>query len=749
MPVAKLWPFMSRPYRKTLRQIWWAPLVCFGLAMVLSQTDTLRQFEWHSLDLRSQFRTSFQAGPDPRLAIVLFEDDTESRLGQPWPVDRQYHAQLTQVLALAGARMVAWDVILDATREGEGDNIMGQMAHAANEAGTIVLSAAVTNVDPTGVEPGQEGPTKPLRHVTGNITKVIGDAHAFIPFPQLRTASLYGFADSPPGLDGIRREIPLVVRVGQEVYPSLSLQILLAHYEVKGEDVQVRLGKDLTFPIKGGGKRLPLDDRGRYLLNYRYDQTGQPTDFPVYNYGALLIGLSELHLEGIKSDSPPPDMKGKIVIIGQTVTAKGDVGPSPLRELTSLTYMVANVVNNVLADDYAHRMPDWIIWTLALVLGYLGIVFIADRSVVILCGGAVIGLVGYASLALWSWVWASWWIPWAAPTVGFLGLQFVVIGRRVWQEQQTKMEIKGMFGAYVSPQLVDRLVKSGTPPKLGGHLEEITAYFSDIQGFSTFSEVLPPDRLVELMNEYLSACTDIVQEEGGTLDKYIGDAVVAMFGAPIPLGDHAYRACVAALRVQHRLGEMRELWNREGEKWPAVVRDMQTRIGLNSGPCIIGNMGSRTRFNYTMMGDDVNLAARMESGAKSWGAYTMCTATTKRMCEEHGGDRVVFRALGRIVVKGRSQAVPIYEIVGLKERVTPETRSCIELFTAGLERYYARDWDGALALFGRSAALEPNVPGRTPGVSSNPSLVYADITAHYQINPPSPDWDGVHVMQVK
>jgi adenylate cyclase len=240
-----------------------------------------------------------------------------------------------------------------------------------------------------------------------------------------------------------------------------------------------------------------------------------------------------------------------------------------------------------------------------------------------------------------------------------------------------------------------------------------------------------------------------VQEEGGTLDKYIGDAVVVMFGAPITLKDHAYRACVATQRVQRRLGELRAKWEAEGEKWPPIVRAMQTRIGLNSGPCVIGNMGSRTRFNYTMMGDDVNLAARMESGAKSWGVYTMCTEATRLACEQQGGDRVVFRPLGRIVVKGRAQAVPIHEIVGLKEWVTADTRAGLELFGAGLERYYARDWDGAAQLFQRSAALEANIPGQTPGVTSNPSLVYLEISARYKNQPPDHNWNGVYVMKEK
>jgi len=254
---------------------------------------------------------------------------------------------------------------------------------------------------------------------------------------------------------------------------------------------------------------------------------------------------------------------------------------------------------------------------------------------------------------------------------------------------------------------------------------------------------------VELMNEYLTACTDIVQEEGGTLDKYIGDAVVAMFGAPIPAADHAYRACVATQRVHYKLSELREKWKGEGEKWPEIVWNMQTRIGLNTGVCMIGNMGSRTRFNYTMMGDNVNLAARMESGAKAWGAYTMCAEATKLSCEEHGGDRLVFRRLGRIVVKGRTKAVPIFEIVGLKEHVTEQTRECIRLFEEGLDKHYALDWEGALTCFDQSKELEPNMPGITPGVVTNPSLVYLRIVAGYQANPPPSDWDGVQVMTEK
>jgi adenylate cyclase len=297
---------------------------------------------------------------------------------------------------------------------------------------------------------------------------------------------------------------------------------------------------------------------------------------------------------------------------------------------------------------------------------------------------------------------------------------------------------------------VEQLIKSDRRPELGGTEEEITAYFSDIQGYSSFSEMLTPKLLVTLLNEYLTVCTDAVQEQGGTLDKYIGDAIVAMFGAPIAQPDHAYRACVAALTVHQRLDELRAKWNADHNvPWPETVKRMRTRIGLNTGSAIIGNMGSRSRFNYTMTGDNVNLAARMESGAKSWGSYLMCTAATKDACERHGGDRVVFRALGKIVVMGRSQAVDIFDVVGLKETTDDRTRECVAIFEAALARYYQSDWAGALAGFEKSAPLEPLQPGKNPGVKSNPSLEYQRITRELSARPPGPAWDGVYVMKEK
>ena len=173
-------------------------------------------------------------------------------------------------------------------------------------------------------------------------------------------------------------------------------------------------------------------------------------------------------------------------------------------------------------------------------------------------------------------------------------------------EQKAKGRIKGMFGSYVSSDLVEQMVESGEEPSLGGEEQQITAYFSDVQSFSAFSELLSPTGLVDLMNEYLTAMTNILQEERGTLDKYIGDAIVAMYGAPIPMSDHAYQGVKTAVRMQMEQVELRKKWKAEGDKWPDIVSKMQTRIGLNTGTATVGNMGALDRFNYTMMGDMVN-----------------------------------------------------------------------------------------------------------------------------------------------
>ena len=724
-------------------------LACFILAFALGATGWVQRLENTTLDVVTQFRASpeirqkfFHDKPvaDPRVVTIGIDDSSIEAYGR-WPWNRSRHAKFMHALSFGKPPVIAWDILFTESSDEEIDAAMQTAAEKLD--GRVVFGAFTSDDDPKQPEPVEKA-NQPFTHIEGDLSKLPTSAFALRPIQPLQKAGLTAFCDTPPGKDGVRRTVPMLQQVGGKVYPSLSLQTIMVYGHVRADQVRIVLGEAIHLEGDSFRRSIPIDEHGLYFVNYRYALEGCNS----YAFAPITEGYYERYVNNQAIEGLPP-VDGSILLVGQLSTGLSDNGVTPFGAETPLVLVHANVIDNILNEDYATAIPRFPVLLGGLLLGATGLIYFAKRSLLAKCAYAFGVSVLYIGVAVVLWTFKSIALPLLWPFAGFIGLQVFMITRQLVREQRAKQQIKGMFGSYVSPELVNRMIDSGQSPELGGHDEDITAYFSDIQSFSTFSEKLPPDKLVVLMNEYLSVCTDIIQEEGGTLDKYIGDAVVAMFGAPIPLSDHALRACVASQRIHLKLLELRAKWKAEEGQWPEIVHEMQSRIGMNSGSVIVGNMGSRTRFNYTMMGDNVNLAARMESGAKSWGVYTMCTDATRIACMRDGGDRLVFRALGRIVVKGRSSAVPIFEIVGLKENVTDRTRECIGLFEQGLALYYKRDWEGALACFDQSKALEPNQPGVTPGVHSNPSLVYINLVKRYQIAPPPALWEGEYVMTEK
>lgn len=572
----------------------------------------------------------------------------------------------------------------------------------------------------------------------------------------LYTPPLLGIIDT---LNGETRAVPAFAETREGVFYHMAVRLAAFHFGAKpdAEGIQIRPHHiDLVRPDGSLATRIPLLER--QIVEVNWFTPWKTTLHPRFSF-ADVMGYAQMLKPNASAEEQAAaneffaQFEKAIVLIGPVDPLLQDLATTSLdRYPVPKVSVHGNLLKTIVSGRYLHRLPEWAVYAVIAVLT----IVVSQLAV---AGGvrgvrwkllAVFVLSAYSALSAITFAEADWVLPMAVPLAAAFTTSFAAVSLQLIAEEKQKSRIKGMFGTYVAPALVERMVNSGEEPKLGGVEENITAYFSDIQSFSSFSEKLSPQRLVELMNEYLTACTDIVQAEGGTLDKYIGDAVVAMYGAPLALPDHAYRSCVAAMRVHRRIHELRAKWSHEPDKaWPEIVLKLQTRIGLNSGDAVVGNMGSHTRFNYTMMGDTVNLAARMESGAKSWGVYTMCTEATKQACQKVDAERVVFRALNKIVVKGRSQPVPIYEIVGLAEDVTAETRRCIEIFETGLIRYYASDWDGALACFEQSLALEPNQPGKTPGVESNPSLVLIKVTKEMKAHPPEAGWDGRYIMKEK
>jgi adenylate cyclase len=479
----------------------------------------------------------------------------------------------------------------------------------------------------------------------------------------------------------------------------------------------------------------------------------------------------------INGKLPKGTFKGKIVLAGATSVGIYDLRNTPFSPVYPGMEIHATVIDNILKSNFLHK-PFWTkIYDLLaiLILGVLtGLVIPKIKPLlgVLFASGL---FVLHIFIANWFFKSHGLWINIVYP---LLALALVYMALTVYHylvEQKNKRFLHATFSSYLSPELIEEMVTKETMPELGGEARTLTAYFTDIQSFSTFSEKLTAHQLVELLNEYLTAMTDILIEERGTLDKYEGDAIVAFFGAPLYIPDHALRACRVAVAMQNSLLDLREKWAAEkqlpddtqrntkdfppeewvpGDKWPKIVHEMKMRIGVNTGEIVVGNMGSSMRMNYTMMGDSVNLAARLEEGAKQFGIYTSVSEYTmnSEYVDENGEkgiirDAVEARFIDNITVVGKSKPVKIYEICAMKGGLTEKEKELFELFGKGMKHYHNTEWDAAIDFFTESLKIE-----RVPDGKTTPSEVFLRRCQEYQEIPPVPPgqkWDGVYRMTKK
>ena len=319
------------------------------------------------------------------------------------------------------------------------------------------------------------------------------------------------------------------------------------------------------------------------------------------------------------------------------------------------------------------------------------------------------------------------------------------VAYKLISEGKDKAFLKSAFGNYISPELIDDMFDNKQAPALGGDNGMRTAYFTDIASFSTFSEKLSASELVTLLNEYLTVMTDILLNGGGTLDKYEGDAIIAFFGAPADQPDNAFRGLKVGVEMQNGCDMLRKKWQSEGDKWPEVVKQMRTRIGINHGDLVCGNMGALNRMNYTMMGDTVNTAARLEEGAKQYGIYL---ATTIETLQVAGEDEFEWRIVDKTRYMGKNEATTTVEILDFKGKLSTELLQMIEIFNEGFELYQNMKWDEAIEIFEKSEKHEEEYPGRP----TNPSKKLISRCEEYKETPPvsgDEEWDGVYTMTKK
>lgn len=706
------------------------------LTILISYSSPVEQLKLNVTDQLFEIR-----GPipiqDSSVVIVAIsqEADEEIPYKYPWPVD--LHAKLVENLNQAGAKAIGFDVVYD-----NRDNF--DLAHdtlfaqALKQYGNVILGG---NIASGGQNRGQGSSS-----ITTSLVR---------PNQVLRNnnPNPFGLVRAHHDQDGTIRKYILGAEYNDHQYYSMGIDLLRLYAGIDSSEIS-----ETEMHLNLGPFEIPKYGNNLMSINY----FGEPGTFTRHSYQTVIddpsvvLASEDSSFQTNTFSSPSYGLvnsdvfKDKIVLIGSTMPELQDLHETPFAQQGTMpgVEMHANAIQTILSGKYIYHIPGWL--NFIFLIGLIGIIVLSTRKLTGVWGFVtyIILSLGVIGLVLFEFLQFRFIMDLVAMlmalTVGYISTQ----SYEYLVEEREKRRIRGLFSSYVSPDVVEEMVEGDKEPELGGDEVYMTAFFSDIQSFSTFSEQLPAKTLVKLINEYLSAMTNILTEHGGTLDKYIGDAIVAFFGAPVPMEEHAYKACVVSQLMQMELAELRDKWESEGEKWPKIVHHMRNRIGINTGKMVTGNMGSESRFNYTMMGDNVNLAARCESGAKQYGVYTMITENTKQEAEKYGDD-CVFRYLDRIVVKGRTQPVDVYEIMGLRNHVSDEQFSCKEKFEQAIDAYQAQHWGKAISLFEESVELERFTPNGDSFISTNPSLLFLERCKVMRENPPGKDWNGVYVMKSK
>tara|TARA_B100000989_G_scaffold70875_1_gene49662 strand:+ start:3927 stop:6809 length:2883 start_codon:yes stop_codon:yes gene_type:complete len=510
---------------------------------------------------------------------------------------------------------------------------------------------------------------------------------------------------------------------------------------------------DLSKIIENGGENSSYYIKARALAKntsrnfqimsnlFENDMIDEQRPLSFYPYATpdrLFIGSEE---KNTARDIVPFEFVGKKLYYGLTATGTSDLNPMPFDPRYPMVGLHANALNTILDNKIIYEVPKThvalIIIAIGLLLSFGVPAFSAAVGGLVIAG--IVGLYGWISFWLFSnhHVWLDIVGPLSTLSIGYLGITVY----NYIQEEKNKNFLKDSFGTYVSPELIDQMYESGEEPSLGGEEGYHTAFFTDIQSFSAFSEKLTASELVALLNQYLTDMTDVLLENNGTLDKYIGDAIVAFYGAPIEVEDHELWACRTAIKMQENLEILKTGWREEGDRWPEIVHNMQNRIGISSGQMVTGNMGSESRMNYTMMGDNVNTAARLESSAKQYGIYIQIADSTYQPIKE----KLVVRDLDNVRVLGKEEPVKVWELISEVGKEPEQYKKILPAYNEALKLYQDQEWSKAIEAFKVSDALEDMFPGR----KTNPSRIYIPRCEHFQSNPPGDEWDGVWTLTSK
>ena len=646
-----------------------------------------------------------------KVALVLMDQESAERLGRKkstW--SRRHMAAALGNLCKAGAEVIGLDVVFFAPGvDPEEDRVL---AGAMDRCGNIVLARFVA------VEGRGEVAPLPVFQEA-----MIGD----------------GFINMVPDRDGVLRKIPFLsikpVEEGLSVSPSFSLEMVRAF---KNLDFAFEFPPGKHFFLGGGqDERLELP-----YPDLRIHYTGREEVFTRVSFA-----------DAVENRFSPDAVQGKIVLIGSALATDKDAfatpfsGTSGLEEQFGETFgdvltgnlgqktvgvaCHAHAIETILKESYIDTAGTWVVLLLVIVSGTMGLVFYPQRpgafwGLGILClFSAVILLVAH-----WAFSRHLVWVE-VSPALAVVGIQYILgIGvQRAYSRRRTQV-VTGLFGKYVSRGVVEDLLRGNIDESLEGRSVEVTVLFTDLRSFTSISESLTPRETGQLLNTYFDAMIPAVFRHGGTLDKLIGDAVMAFFGAPGEQPDHPTQGVLTALDMVKALERLRQ----EGEV--KGVERLAMGVGLNTGRVTAGNLGSQTFMDYTVIGDTVNLASRLEGLNKHYGTTVLLSGETARCLD----DRFLVRALDLVRVKGKEKPVSLFELMGLKGDSVDGLEDFIRVFEDGLRSYRSQEWDAADARFQEALRMRPE---------DGPARLYLERVCRNREVPPPPEWDGVTVFQSK
>lgn len=531
--------------------------------------------------------------------------------------------------------------------------------------------------------------------------------------------------------DGVYRRGRILFNYGKTYFPSISLAAIKALSP--GSEIEILPGNI----IKVGKYRIPVDENGDYLINYYKPSTKKEGKRLIEEHRVVKYSMSGIlesagyYNEGKKdlAKIKPSEFKDKIVIIGCSAIGCEDLKNTPISPTFPGPELHADIISNILQGNHLIVEKEWFTYIIILffILACVNSI-ILSKSPWIKIGVPGLITIVYAAIALWLFYAYNYLSPILEVLTTSLfssGFTFVYLSMTEGAERRKYSKI---LGNMIDPGIVSEALKDMESLRKGGE-KVITAFFSDVAGFSTISEQLSSEDLAALLNEYLSAMTIILKEHGGTLDKYIGDAVVGIFGAPLEMERNELDAARASLDMIDALDRLRKEW-KGANKYTEDAQNMTFRIGLNTGKAKVGFMGTENLASYTMMGDTVNLAARLEAAAKDYGVYILISETTKELVWEE----MFVKKLDAVRVKGKIEPVSIYELVGRKKDVDEKIRRSALAYEEGFFLYSQKKWTDAIGKFKESEKIS--------GKKDKSAALLIDRCRVYRKEPPPDDWDG-------